>query len=90
MDDDGPAVKLYDALVRLLHAVEDLHEGAFAGTVLADKGMHLAPLHLEVDAVVGKHQGEPLGDALHVDGECHGRHYMRPPAARIIVALGEA
>src|SRR3990172_5842938 len=43
------------ALGGLLHAVENLHQRRLAGAVLAHQGMNLAPLHREVDAVVGDH-----------------------------------
>ncbi len=36
-----------------IHAKEDLHQGTFAGAVLAHKTQHLAGLQREVD--VGKH-----------------------------------
>jgi hypothetical protein len=68
---DLAAVDLDAALVRRLQAVEDLHQRALAGAVLADQGVHLAPGDLEVDAFVGDDQREALADALHADGGWH-------------------
>ncbi len=44
-------------------AVDYLHQGALAGPVLAQHGMHLTALYHHVDAIVGDHTGEGLGDA---------------------------
>ena len=62
------AVDRDGALVRLLHAVEDLHQGRLAGAVLADEGVDGALAHGEVDVVVGHDAGESLGDAGEFDG----------------------
>jgi len=40
--------------VRLGHAVDDLHQGALAGAVLAEQGVDLAWLDRQVDTVVGQ------------------------------------
>jgi hypothetical protein len=57
------AVDLDRPLVRLLHAIEDLHEGGLAGAVLAADRVDLPAAHGEVYVAVGHHAGEPLGDA---------------------------
>src|SRR5690606_18295309 len=56
------------ALVRLLHAVEDLHQGRLAGAVLAHEGMDGALADTEVDVVVGHDTGESLRDPGEFDG----------------------
>ena len=58
-------------------AVEDVHEGALAGAVLAEQGVDLPLADLEVDAVVGHDPGVALGDAAHLE---HGR--FRPARRR--------
>ncbi len=45
------------------HAVDDLHQRALAGAVLAQHGVDLAGAHLEVDVVVRDHRRIALGDA---------------------------
>jgi len=55
-----PAVDLDGALVRLLHAVEDLHQGGLAGAVLTDDRVHGAGLDGDVDVPVGHHAGNRL------------------------------
>ena len=62
LDGDG-------ALVRGVQPGQDVHEGALAGAVLAQQGMHLAPPELEVDVVVGDEPREALDDAPHLDRE---------------------
>ena len=62
------AVDRDGALVRLLHAVEDLHQGRLAGAVLADEGVDGALADGEVDVVVGDDAGEALGDPGEFDG----------------------
>ena len=54
------------AFVRMVQAVQHLHQRALAGAVLAQQRMHLAGAHIEVDAFIGKHAGETLGDATHL------------------------
>jgi len=56
------------ALVRLLHAVEDLHQRGLAGAVLTDEGVHGAAAHGDLDVVVRDDAGEALGDAAQFDG----------------------
>lgn len=53
VDRDGP-------LVRLLHAVEDLHQRRLAGAVLSDQGVDGALADGEVDVVVGHDSGKRL------------------------------
>ena len=61
------------------HAVDDLHQRALAGAVLAQHRMDLARAHLEIDAVVRDHGGVALGDAaqgearlqLRIGSRCH-------------------
>lgn len=62
------AVHRDGALVRLLHAVQDLHQSGLAGAVLADKSVDGAAAHGDVDVVVGHDPGEPLGDAAELHG----------------------
>ncbi|GAA0305552.1 hypothetical protein GCM10010302_50260 [Streptomyces polychromogenes] len=57
------------ALVRLLHAVEDLHQGRLAGTVLTDEGVDRALADGDGDVLVGDDAGETLGDAVQFYGE---------------------
>ena len=70
---DLPPVDGDGALVRLLHAVEDLHQGRLAGAVLPDDGVHRAGPHDDLDVGVGHHAGEALGYAAQLDGRCAGR-----------------
>ncbi|GHI55743.1 hypothetical protein Srubr_55890 [Streptomyces rubradiris] len=68
VQDDLLAVDRDGALVRLLHAVEDLHQGGLAGAVLAAQGVDGARAYGDVDVAVGDDAGETLGDAAQFDG----------------------
>jgi hypothetical protein len=48
--------------VRRIQAVQDVHQGALASPVLAQQGMDLPFLQLEINVVVGEDAGEPFGD----------------------------
>ena len=48
-------------------AVDDLHQGALAGPVLAEDGVYLTALHDEVDGVIGYDAGEGLGDPAQLE-----------------------
>jgi hypothetical protein len=62
------------ALVGMLDAEQDLHQGGFAGAVLADHGMHLAGIDREVDAIIGDDAaGIGLADADGLEKRGHGR-----------------
>jgi hypothetical protein len=50
------------ALVGVVQPVQDVHQGALAGAVLAEQGRHLTTSHHEVDIVVGDDTREPFGD----------------------------
>ena len=64
--------------------VEDVHQRALAGAVLAEQGVDLAGAQVEVDAVVGDDAGEALDDAAHLDGE-RGRRCGRRRGVRTAV-----
>src|SRR5262245_5668090 len=75
------------ALVGLVEAVEDVHQGRLAGAVLAEERVHLAAAQVEVDAVVRDDAREALRDALqlensrfvgHVVAIVRGRTVARP------------
>ena len=51
-------------LVRVVQAVQDVHERRLARSVLAEQRMHLARCELEVDMVVRDDPREALGNAL--------------------------
>ena len=51
------------AVVGLNESVSDLHEGRFAGTILAQQGVNLRRMQVEVDVVVGDEGAVELGDA---------------------------
>ena len=57
------------AVVRRLHAVEDLHQRRLAGAVLTDQRMHPAGTDVQRDVMVGDDTGEALADppGLEVD-----------------------
>jgi hypothetical protein len=61
--------------VRLDHAVDDLHQGALAGAVLAQERVNLARGDLEVDAVVGQHARKALGDPAQLEAGRRGRGF---------------
>lgn len=65
-DADRRAVDKDLALIRHGKAVEDVHESGLAGAVLAQQGVDLAPLQVEIDVIVGDHPGIPFGDATHL------------------------
>ena len=50
------------ALVRLVEAVQDVHEGRLARAILAEQAEDLAGLHDEIDPLVRHDPGEALGD----------------------------
>ncbi len=64
------------AAVGLVEAVEDRHQRALAGAVLADDAVHRAGRHRQVDIAVGLHRAEALADAAHLDGRLHA---VAPP-----------
>src|SRR5439155_13117714 len=62
-DRDRGAVEADLAGVGAREAVQDLHQRALAGAVLADHGVHFTRMEVEVDAVVGDDAGEGFRDA---------------------------
>ena len=55
-------VQAHLARVGPVQPVQDLHERALAGSVLSQERVDLAGRDLQMDVVVGKHAGKPLGD----------------------------
>jgi hypothetical protein len=54
------------AFVGVVDAVEDVHQGGLAGTVLAQQGVDFPGAHGQVHVVVGQDAGEALDDAAHL------------------------
>ena len=84
VQDDGLALDADLAFVRLVEAVDDVHQRRLAGAVLAEEGVHLAPLDVEVDVVVGDGSRELLADAPHLEDEVvgHGPAILTPRSGR--------
>ena len=59
----GVAVDRDGALVRRVHAREDVHQRRLAGAVLAEQRVDLAGLQVEIDAAQRLDAAEALGDA---------------------------
>ena len=59
-----------------------------AGAVLAEQGVDLAGPDLEVDAVVGHHAGEALGDAAHLERRAPRRSASSDGGRRSAVGRG--
>ena len=70
------ALPLDLARIGLHGAVDDLHERALAGAVLAQHRMDLALGQLEADAVERDHRGVALDDAVQPQQAFHGRSVM--------------
>src|SRR5919199_534355 len=75
VDLDLLAVYGNGARVRLVEAVEDLHQRGLARAVLAEQSKDLAAMERDRDVVVGSHRPEGLGDAPHLED---GRSGLRP------------
>jgi hypothetical protein len=82
------------AVVGLVEAVEDRHEGGFAGAVFADDAVNGALADLQVDVPVGVDEAEALVDALqfdcqfaHDDPLLRGFRADRPPGRSVLVLL---
>ena len=73
-DGVGGAVDADLARIGVVEAVEDRHQGRFAGAVFADDAMHRAGPDDQMDVTVGVHRPEMLVDANELDGrgECSG------------------
>ena len=77
VDEDLPGIGL-------VQPVEDVHQRALPGAVLAEEGMDLAGREGEVDAVVGDDAGEPLDDAAELDGRHRAGDGRRCLAAHLV------
>ena len=61
------------SLVRLVEAVEDVHERRLARSVLAQQRVHLALAQIEIDRVVGGERAEALRDAAELERQIGAR-----------------
>ena len=64
----GLAVDADFARIGFVEAVEDRHEGRFAGAVLADDPVDRAARHRKINRLIGVHGAEALVDAGEFDG----------------------
>src|SRR5262249_24586258 len=69
---DGLPVEQDLALVWPVQAVEDVHQRRLAGAVLAQQGVHLAALQVEIDVVVRDDAGKALRDPPELEDELVG------------------
>ena len=82
---DGLALDQDLALVRVVEAVEDVHQGGLARPVLAQERVYLALTEIEADVVVRDDAREPLGDVAHLEDLGllgHSRDCMPPRQTR--------
>ena len=70
LERDSPAVDGDRSFVGLVHAVQRLHEGGLARTVLADDGVDGAGSNPQRHVVVGHHTREAFGDTGQFDCQC--------------------
>src|SRR5690606_3222498 len=75
MDRDG-------ALVRLLHAVEDLHQRGLARAVLTAHRVDLTGAHGQVHVRIGHHTWESFRDSLQFDRWSGFGHVVKTPHDR--------
>ena len=67
LDAHRPAVDGDPPGVRGVDPEQDVHQGGLAGPVLPEQPEDVAARQRQVDAVVGLHGAEPLGDAAHLE-----------------------
>src|SRR5205814_7898561 len=77
-DRDRAAVIDDLAGIRPGQAVDDVHQRALAGAVLAQQRVHLSPPDVEVDAVVGPERTVRLDDAAQDQRDVVGRGVLAP------------
>ena len=68
------------ALVSPVQAVEHVHEGGLAGTVLTEETVDLAGFDGQVDVVIRRERAKALGDATKL--ELHDLGLPAPPGSR--------
>ncbi len=71
------------ALVRLVEAVQDVHQRRLAGAVLPEQAVDLAGLDRQVDVVVRGERAEPAGQALHLELLCSPQPGTAPGDPRV-------
>jgi hypothetical protein len=71
------------ALVGLIEPVEGVHQGALAGSVLAEQCVDLTGLDDQVDGVVRGQRAEPFGDAAQL--QLHERPLSKPRVLTLVV-----
>ncbi|GBD84463.1 hypothetical protein BMS3Abin02_00856 [bacterium BMS3Abin02] len=79
------AVDENQTVVRLMEPVEDLHQGRLPRSVLAEQGVDLTSMDVEVDVIIGKHPRELLHDAAHLEVDAGRR---RGGGTRLRVVTG--
>jgi hypothetical protein len=58
------------SFIWLIQAIEKIHQGGLAGTILTEKSMNLTRLHHKGNAVVGDNGTKALGDSLKFKLHC--------------------
>ena len=66
---DGLFVDQDLAAIRLDQAIQDVHQRALAGAILADERVDLALTDFQIDLVIRQHAGELFRDPAHLDGQ---------------------
>ena len=82
LDLDLLAVLFDDALLRLVQAEQNTHQGGFSGAVFAEQGVDFALSELQRDIVVCDDAGEALGDVQHLNRIGTLQPYLPPSSFR--------
>jgi hypothetical protein len=52
------------AFIRLVQAIQDVHQGGFARAILSEQGVDLAMFQRQVDVIIGEHARKPFCDSF--------------------------
>src|SRR5207248_8364788 len=78
----GTAVDMNLTGVLAIRAAENLHQGGFAGPILAEQHVDVASLERQIDAIEGDHTRERLADAPHLEHRRRRRGHSDSDLAR--------
>jgi hypothetical protein len=71
--------------IRLVQAIQDIHQGGLTGPVFAQECMNFALAQVEIDASIGENTGESLGDLAHIND--WGRKLIQIEAPVVLLRL---
>jgi len=83
------AVEENIAPIRLIQAIQDVHQRSFSGAVFPQQGQHFSRRNIDADMVIAENSGKSLDYIPHFQMFDFGVHFSTPPVGIPLALFGQ-